>query len=183
MQLFEHKNYQVVIAPIAFTITAFAKLRDKLNDPDQTLKELSFMWFFCDVRSDFQAVVDEKERAYQIKLQIDLPDDWVISDELKECIKVYREHSKTASSGLYMASVAAADYIEKQLSNPSELLAKKDAKGNPVYRITDITRLLKDTPDIMKKLHEARQQVIKEEEAQSELKGNKAKAMFEDDIF
>lgn len=42
--------------------------------------------------------------------------------------------------------------------------------------------MLKDVPDVMEKLHKAKEQVIKEIENQSQLKGSKEKALYEDGI-
>ncbi len=49
-----------------------------------------------------------------------------------------------------------------------------------MYKLKDIADLTKSSPIIMKNLHDAKLQVIKEEELQSELKANRVKAVFED---
>lgn len=182
MQLFQLKNYNVIFEPITMTIKEFKAISDKNKNDALTLKEMSFIWFFTDVRSDFQNVIDEDKRVEEIKHSIALPIDWNPSKEVLNAIDYYKEYSKTPSSGLYQASMISAQYIEKQLRDPSRLLAEVDAKGSKVYKLTDITNLLKAVPLIMKNLHEARIQVIKEIEANSQLKGSKAKAMFEDGI-
>lgn len=182
MQLFQLKNYNVVFEPITMMIDEFKAIADKNKNDALTLKEMSFIWFFTDIRSDFQNVIDEHERTIEIQKSISLPNDWKPSKEVLNAIDYYREYSKTPSSGLYHASMVAAQFIEKKLKNPEALLEEVDGKGNPIYKLDTITRIMKDVPDIMKKLHDARQQVIKELESNSQLKGNKSKAMFEDGI-
>jgi len=164
-------------------IAEFAAVRDSNKGNDNLIiKEMSYLWFFADIRSDFQNVIDEVERTKEIKQSISLPVDWKPSSQLCAAISFYKEHSKTASSGLYEASMRAAEFIEKKLRNPADLLAELDQKGNNIYKITDITTLMKSVPQIMKNLAEARIQVIKEIESKSKLKGGKEKSMFEDDI-
>jgi len=183
MQLFQLKNYNVIFEPITMEIAEFAAVRDSNKGNDNLIiKEMSYLWFFADIRSDFQNVIDEVERTKEIKQSISLPVDWKPSSQLCAAISFYKEHSKTASSGLYEASMRAAEFIEKKLRNPADLLAELDQKGNNIYKITDITTLMKSVPQIMKNLAEARIQVIKEIESKSKLKGGKEKSMFEDDI-
>ena len=183
MQLFQLRNYQVIFEPQTMMIDEFAKVRESnKGDEEMTLKEMSFVWFFADMRSDFQNILDEHERKEEIKMSISLPKNWEPSKQVLNAIDYYKEHSKTPSSGLYKASMAAAQYIEKQLKNPEALLSLEDKRGVKMYKLTDVTKLLKDVPDIMKKLHTAREQVIKEIESQSQLKGGRTKAIFEDGI-
>ena len=182
MQLFQLKNYNVIFEPVTMTIAVFAAIRDKNDNEERTLKEMAFIWFYADVRSDYNAILNDEERKDAIRKGISLPDNWRMTDEVKNAIEYYKANSKTPSSGLYNASVNASKYVEKMLSTPEALLEKTDAKGNLIYKLDNITKMLKDLPDIMKKLHEARIQVVKELEADNGLKGNKAKTVFEDGI-
>lgn len=182
MQLFQLRNYNVIFEPVTMSITAFAKIRDKNKDDNLTLKEMSFLWFFTDPRSDFQNIIDEEERKDEIKKAISLPEDWEPDKIVIDAIKFYREFAKTPSSGLYEASMTVAQFIERKLKKPEALLAEEDAKGNPLYKLDSLLRLTKDVPDVMIKLAAAKEQVIQELEAKAELKGGKTKALFEDGI-
>lgn len=182
MELFQLDNYQVMFAPQTMMITEFAAIRDKNNDNDLTLKEMSYIWFFADTRSDFKQILDTKEREEEIKHSIGLDPDWTPSTEVLNAIDYYQEYSKTPSSGLYEASVVTAQYIEKQLKKPEALLALEDKKGTPMYKLDTLIRIMKDVPDVMDKLHKAREQVLKELDSKSELKGGKSKALYEDGI-
>lgn len=182
MQLFQLKNYNVIFEPITMMINEFKAIKDKNNDDNLTLKEISFIWFFTDVRSDFQNVINEKERMAEIAHSISLSNDWRPSKEVMDAIDFYKQHSKTPSSGLYQASMISAQFLEKKLRRPEALMEELDGKGTPIYKLGDILNLIAKIPDVMEKLHKARAQVIKELEAQSELKGGKAKAMFEDGL-
>lgn len=183
MQLFQLKNYNVIFDPITMTIAPFAAIRDGNGDNEElTMKEMAFIWFYTDIRSDYISIISDDDREEAIREGISLPDNWRMSEDVKYAIQYYKDNSKTPSSGLYEASVSAAKFVEKQLKSPQLLLEKTDAKGSYVYKLDNITKMLKDLPDIMKKLHEARLQVVKESEANTGLKGGKTKAPFEDGI-
>ena len=64
MKLFKYEGYKIVISEEALILKPFKKLwdRDKSNDKGKALMELSFIYFFCDPRSDYQYLVDEEER-------------------------------------------------------------------------------------------------------------------------
>ena len=182
MQLFQLRKYQVIFEPQTMMLKPFADIRDKNNDENLTLKELSFIWFFADIRSEFQNILDEYARKEEIKKSISLDDDWEPDKTVIAAIEFYRQYSKTPSSGLYDASIKAAQFIEKKLNNPESLLSETDSRGNPVYKLDSLLNMLKGIPDAMQKLHSAREQVVREIEEKSQLKGKKEKAIFEDGI-
>ena len=183
MQLFQLKNYRVIFEPQTMLIKEFADIRDnnKEND-DLTYKERAFVWYFADVRSDFQNELDDDRRMLEIKHRISLPEEWKPNKFVLNAIDFYKEYSKTASSGLYNACLVSAKFIENKLKNPDKLLGEKDSRDNPIYKLKDISDLMKTAPLIMKNLHAAREQVIKEIEAKAEIKGKKERALFEDGI-
>lgn len=182
MEIFQLSNYNVVFEPVAMMIAEFRAIRDKNNDNEMTLKEVSFVWFFADIRSDFQNILDEHERKEEIKASISLPKNWEPDDKVMNAIDYYKEYSKTPSSGLYDACMVTAQYIEKKLKRPEDLLKEEDAKGNPLYKLDTLMRMMKDLPDVMEKLYKAKEQVIKEIQMKSQLKGGKTKAIFEDGV-
>lgn len=183
MQLFQLRNYEVIFEPQTMMIDVFAAIRDSnKGDEELTYKEMSYIWFFADVRSDFQNVMNDDDRSEEIKLRISLPEEWKPSKEVLEAIKFYEKYSKTPSSGLYKASTTAAKFIEEKLGNPEKLLEEKNAKGEPVYKIDTVLNMIGKIPDVMEKLYKAREQVITELESKSGLKGGKEKSMFEDGI-
>ena len=183
MQLFQLRNYQVIFEPQTMMIKEFADIRDSnKGDDEMTLKEMAFIWYFADVKSDFQSILDDEERIKEIKFRISLPDDWKPSKEVLNGIDFYKEYSKTPSSGLYKASMITAQYIEKQLKNPQALMDKLNSRGEPIYKLDSLMKILKDVPTTMEKLHSAQEQVVKEIESKAQLKGNKEKATFEDGI-
>jgi hypothetical protein len=182
MQLFQFKNYNVVFEPQVMMIREFAAIRDKNKDEELTLKEVSFIWFYTDVRSDFQNIIDDEERLIEVIQSIGLPKGWKPSKEILDAIELYKEYSVTPSSGLYNASITAAKFIENKMRNPQTLLDEVDGKGAKIYKLDTILKMIKDIPDVMTKLHTAREQVVKELESKTGLKGGKKKSIFEDGI-
>lgn len=183
MQLFKLVNHAVVYEPVAMELKVFRDLLKKNKGDDRlTTQEMAFIWFYCDPRSHFTSVLDDEERFKKIAHENGMPKGWKTSKELEAAIKYYSENSKTPSSALYEASITAVKFIEEQLKNPALLLDKKDAKGNPMYKLDNLMRILKDVPDVIKRISDAREQVIKELESNTGLKGGKTKAIFEDGI-
>lgn len=183
MQLFKLINHAVVYEPVVMEIQAFKQIAQKNGEDDRlTTQEIAFIFFYCDPRSNFLSVLDDEERFYKIKKETGMPIDWNSTPELEAAIEYYKENSKTPSSALYEASIITLKYIEKMLRNPAELLAKTDAKGNPLYKLDNLMKMLKDAPDVMKRLADAREQIVKELESNTGLKGGKTKAIFEDGI-
>lgn len=182
-QLFQLKNYNVIFEPITMMINEFKAIKDKnKGDDNLTLKEMSYIWFFTDIRSDFQNILDDDIRSQEIKHSISLPLDWEPDRIVLDAIDYYKSNAKTPSSGLYEASMITANFLEKKLRHPETILAELNTKGDPVYKLDNLLSLIQKIPDVMIKLHKAREQVIKEIESESQLKGGKAKAMFEDGI-
>ena len=69
MKLFKYEGYRVVIAEEALALKPFKKLwdRDKSANKDKAIAELSFIYFFCDPRSDYQYLTDPDARKEAIK--------------------------------------------------------------------------------------------------------------------
>ena len=69
MKLFSRKDFRLQVEPIVFSIKAFKKLdqRDRTVNKSQLEKELAFIYFVYDPRSDLQFIVDEQERIERVK--------------------------------------------------------------------------------------------------------------------
>ena len=70
MKLFKYEGYKITIDPEAMLLKPFKKIwnRDKTASKDKAMMELGFIYFFCDIRSDYQYIVDLEERKNAIKL-------------------------------------------------------------------------------------------------------------------
>ena len=78
MKLFKYEGHRVVISPEALALKPFRRIweRDKSEDKGKALQELSFIYFYCDPRSDYKIIMDDDERLEEIKKGEGLRDAW-----------------------------------------------------------------------------------------------------------
>ena len=69
IKLFKYEGYKVTISEEAILLKPFEAIwnRDKTKTKDRALSELSFIYFFCDPRSDYQYLVEDTNRLEEIK--------------------------------------------------------------------------------------------------------------------
>lgn len=91
MKLFKYESYEVRVAPEALLLKPFKKLwdRDKSKSKDKAVQELSFLYFYCDPRSDYQYLIDDEDRLEAVKEGIGFDKDWKPDVLLKAAIAFY----------------------------------------------------------------------------------------------
>lgn len=160
-----NKEGVLTISPEAYSLLPFKEIWDRDKKKDIALKELAFIFFYCDIKSNY-LITPIDERVNEIKKDIGLPEDWIVDDKVQAAIDYYNEHSKSIVAKLYESSLIAANDVSDYLNNTKELLAERDFKtGKPVITISQITAGLKSIPIIMRDLKTAYQEVIKESSA------------------
>lgn len=182
MKLFKIVNYQLEVEDEVWTIEAFNKIlkRDKTKDKSLSMKEMAFIYHYCDVRSDYVAETDKKTRAKIIKNDLGLPEKWAIDKVIEFACDLYEERAVTVSEKLYKASLKSASDVAKHLSKTNALLSERDDKGKPVHTINSITAANKMIPDMIKNLSQTYKEVIKEQDDMADKnKGAKQFGMFE----
>ena len=92
IKLFKYEGYKVVISEEAFALKPFRQIwqRDKTVNKDKAIMELGFIYFFCDPRSDYQYLVDDKERMEAIKEGEGLPPKWAPDRIVTEAMEFYK---------------------------------------------------------------------------------------------
>ena len=171
MRLFSRKDYKLIVDPIVFTISAFKKLdeRDKTNNKSQLEKELSFIYFVYDPRSDLQFIVDEQERINRVKELIGFNDKFKIDSALKKAIDVYVSMTETSSSLLLKDIKVGVDKLRTYLRD-----ADVDSDSFDKY-----TKALKELIPLSQKIVEAERTVVKEIEDLSEMRGNRQQSLLD----
>lgn len=182
MELFKQEGFEVVVSPIAYQLQPFRALldRDKTKDKRQAQKELAFIYFYTDYKSEFSDIVDDEERAVEIKKSLALKDKWVIDKTLQEAIDFYKERTTTISSRLLEKMRKG---VEK-LTNHIETIdfTKEDNKGSLVHDPNRFATLIKTIPAVLDTLKEAENKVLKEREAIGTMRGEREKNIFEDGV-
>lgn len=159
-----NKEGVLTISPEAYSLLPFKEIWDRDKKKDIALKELAFIFFYCDIKSNY-LITPFDERVNEIKKDIGLPEDWVVDDKVQAAIDYYNNHSKSIIVKLYETSLKAANDVSEYLNTTDVLLEERDKNGKPVYTISAITTGLKSIPIIMRDLKTAYQEVIKESSA------------------
>ena len=178
MKLFSRKDFRLQVEPIVFSIKAFKKLeaRDRTVNKSQLEKELAFIYFVYDPRSDLQFIVDEQERIERVKELIGLESKFKIDNDLQKAIDIYVSMTETSSSLLLQDIKIGVDKLRKYLRE-----AEVDADSFDKY-----TRSLKELIPMSQKISDAERTVVKEVEELGELRGNKQQTILDggfDNLF
>lgn len=184
MKLFKMVNWQLIVSEETWGLLPFKKLldRDKTKEKERAHAEVLFIWYFCDIKSDYLSM-SEKERTEELKKDIEgLGDDWELDAEVQAAIDCYKKH-KTVIEKLYEDSLQSAKDIGDYLANTKALLAERDSNGKPIYDISKITAAVDKVPGLMNKLKAAYKEVVKEqEELENKKKGSRTFNIFEDGL-
>lgn len=181
MKLFSlNDDYEVIFEPQTVLLTPFKKIidRDKSKHKSKAINELTFVWFFADIKSEYQFHTDEVERTKHILGDLPgLPNTWKVDDTIQKAIDFYNESSTSVTAGILKDSM----YIANKIS--TKMRAAVDAEDD--LDIAEISKLLdsvKKMPDIIKALQAAERAVLKEIEESQDKLGSKEKALFEDGL-
>lgn len=179
MKLFKFEKYKITISEEAFLLKPFKEIwkRDKSQNKDKALMELGFIYFFCDIRSDYQYIVDETARMEEIKLGEGLPADWKPDALVKSAMDFYNTFKPT-SALLLEDTRFAVDKLRKLLRDID--LNQTDDRGKPVYTLNTITATIKQVPSLVKDLDEAERSIAKEISQSDKVRGAQSKSIYED---
>ena len=181
MNGFTLRDYVLTVEDNMWGLIPFKKIlkRDKSRDKDRALKEMLFIYYYSDIKSDY-LIIDSKFRIEEIKKDIGLPEDWRIDSILQEAIDFYEERSLTVVGKLYKNALAAANDISEYLTKTKELLEERDERGKPVTTLTTIVGGISKIKTVMQDLKAAEKELIKERiETEGKMKGQQAMGMFE----
>lgn len=181
MNGFTLRDYVLTVEDNMWGLIPFKKIlkRDKSRDKDRALKEMLFIYYYSDIKSDY-LIIDSKFRIEEIKKDIGLPEDWRIDSVLQEAIDFYEERSLTVVGKLYKNALAAANDISEYLTKTKELLEERDERGKPVTTLTTIVGGISKIKVVMQDLKAAEKELIKERiETEGKMKGKQSMGMFE----
>ena len=178
------KDHVLTVEDNVWGLLPFKKIlkRDKSRDKDRALKEMLFIYYYCDIKSDY-LIIDSKFRKEEIIKDIGLPDDWKIDSTMQEAIDFYEERSLTVIGKLYKNALLAANDISEYLTKTKELLEERDDKGKPVTTLTTIVGGISKIKVVMQDLKAAEKELIKEKvETEGKMKGKQSFGLFEEGL-
>ena len=179
MKLFKYEGYKITISEEALLLKPFKAIwkRDKSLNKEKALSELGFIYFFCDIRSDYQYIVDEESRMASIKEGEGMPEDWTPDSVVLEAMQFYSTFKPT-SALLLEDTRFAVDKLRKLLREID--LTQTDERGKPIYTLNTITATIKQVPSLVKDLDEAERSIAKEIAQSDKVRGAQSKSIYED---
>jgi hypothetical protein len=185
MKLFEFKDWTLSVREEAWGLSPFKKIlkRDKSRDKVMALKEMLFIYYYSDIKSDYSIITNELIKTEEIKKDVGLPEDWKIDSTMKEAIDFYESRSVTTIGKLYRDALKAANDVSDYLRNTDIILAERDDRGKPVTTVNVITAAINQVNKLMKDLKAAEKEVVKEQqELEGRMKGSKTLSVFEEGL-
>jgi len=171
-------NYHVEWEEQTLLLKAFRPLykRDRSTGKVKANKELSFVYFFCDIQSDYNIFPDDEERAKAIAKDLELGDNWKIDDKVQDAIDFYNSMSTSVTAKMLKDNIYVADKLSRRFK---DMIDSEDLEIDDMKKILDS---IKAMPSVIKSLQEAEKAVLKEIEKANDRLGVKEKALFEDGI-
>lgn len=173
------KTFQVEFAPQALLIKEFREIWDcdKSKDKFQATRELAYVYYMADDRSDYMYIIDPDERHDQVVSDMQL-EGWSKPDYIDKAIEKYILLSETTSTKLLHSTRNVIQKISHFLNtiDPNE----RDSRTNkPVFDINKITASVEKVPKLVKALADVEREVIKEKSIKAQ-SGNKDIGLFDD---
>jgi len=184
MKLFEMKDFSLNVSVEAWGLSPFRAIlkKDKSRNKETAFKEMLFIYYFTDIRSDYMYLTNTKEREREIIKDIGLDTDWTQGDHVKDAIVFYNKFI-TPTQKLYKSSLKSVDDVSKYLENTDVLLAERTDKGGTVTTLPMIMTSIKTVPSIMKDLKAAYKEVLAEQkELEGRTKGSRTMGLFEEGL-
>ena len=185
MKLFEMKDYNLQISDEVWGLLPFKSIlkRDKSRNKEIAFKEVLFVYFYTDIRSDYVYIIDDRERATEIVKDIGLPSDWTMHETVKEAIEFYKKRSVSVIGNLYKDALKSVGDMSKYLRMTDELLMERTNNGGTVTTLPMITTAQEKLPKIMQNLKAAYKEVLAEQkELEGRTKGSRTMGLFEDGL-
>lgn len=182
MNIFQlnENTYKVEFSPQALLLKPFREIwdNDKSKDKENATKELGYVYFMCDQRSDHMYILDQDERHEVVSSAMELGPNWIKPTYIDDAMDFYLEMSTTTSTMLLNSTRNAIQKISHFLDviDPNE---RDKNTGKPVFGINTITGAIEKVPKLVKALAEIEKEIIKEKAAKAQ-SGNKDIGMFDD---
>ena len=172
MKLIEFDGVEFKVADEAFLVRPIRQLfeADKSKKKESFWQQISYLWFMCDPRSSYMYLVNESERAAEVKKQEGLGDDWEPSELLVEAMNIYRSQTITTAAILLEGMRKGIDKLSTFLGETS--FSEKT--------VASMTSALKQIPELAKALSDAEKALAKDFAMDDKARGTAVKAIGED---
>lgn len=179
MKLITYEGYNITIDPVALTLRPFRALWEKDNSKNKeaALRQLGWIYFMYDPRSDYQYIIDEQDRHEAICEGEGISKTWKPDRYVLQAAEYYKKFIPTAAL-LLEDTRAAVDKLRKKLRDID--LDAVDDNNKPIYTLNVITNTIKQVPSLVKELDEAERQISSEMIQSDKVRGASSKNVYEE---
>jgi hypothetical protein len=187
MRLFnmDTDSFELSFDPEVLTIREFNKIIKRDRSPGKVIAiaELSYIWFFCDYKSDFVQIIDEGERSIEIINSLGALDakKWKVDSTVQAGIDKYKSLSTTITSRMLEDARSIVDNMSKWAKNAA-LNLDEMVGDRPRYDISKVQAFIRDLPKMQDTLNSLEDKVLREKDSSDAHRGSQEKSMLEDDI-
>lgn len=174
-----NKDFEIEVSPEALTITPFKKVMEKYTNRYHGILELTFIGFLLNPKSDFADIRDEEKRKEAILLSIDGLDKIKIDKVTQEAISYYKSRVHTTTTLYLDAALNAIDKLTHYFDDVD--FNAVDDRGNPMYDPKKLVDVIAASPKLMASVRELKDQIQKEQELETGVRGSGQKGVYEDE--
>ena len=164
-------NYSVIPSTYALTIQDFKILydRDKSKDKAVAIKELAYIYFYCDHNSPF-AVYTADERNEEVVLSVfGDKSKWKADSKVQTACDKYTKLKETSAVKLLKSATSSVSKLQKYFEDID--LTLMDDNGKPIFNAKDLVMNLSKVGDVVSGLSKLEELVKKEEQKSSKVRG------------
>ena len=181
MKLFCMTNGNVAPAEELLLLKPFGKIwkRDRSASKEKALKELAYIYFMYDPKSEFKVHNDMDERSKLVCQAVGLKTGWKPDKDVESAIELF--NSFKSQSALILEDITHSINNLRTFLRTVDL-SKLDQKGKPVHNPSAIASTIKQAITLARQVKEAEMALVAEEEEEAEMSGGLGKSVLEDGI-
>jgi hypothetical protein len=163
MNIFKFVNNKLIISPEDVLIPEVNLIweRDKSKDKEVARQELTYIYLISDWNSIYRNYPEAHKDTIIRKDFIKIPK-WEPDKAVKEAIKRLEDHQNQSSNSMRLLK-STKNAVEK-LSEYFDGIdfTERDEKGQPVYKINEVTRAMESSGKVLQSLETLTEKVEKE---------------------
>ncbi|MDR0890619.1 MAG: hypothetical protein LBM05_00615 [Endomicrobium sp.] len=181
LNLFQYKDNEVIVCPEALLLEPIKKIwnRDKSKNKKTAMKELGFIYFYADPRSDYNYITNESEKIQSIVRGEGLSIGFEIDKDLQTAIDFYNSF-KSIPVKLVETLLQTAQKYNNYINELD--FNERDAKGRPLYSPNAIQSMIDKSGDYVMKYLDMEKNIFKKlEEDKYRARGQKDLGIADND--
>lgn len=182
MKLFKYEGYNLTISEEALLLVPFKKIwkRDRSEGKQVAQRELGYVYFMEDPRSDYMMYIDRKVRDEKIREGEGIPNEWKPDALVKEAMSFY-SNFKSDAALLLEDTKKSVESIRSLSSSLNSDIAKIKDVSEKLLALDKLTSITAKMPKLAIEIMQTEKRMNEEIMNADKIRGGAEKAMFEDE--